>query len=115
MYKFKFFLVAFILGGIQGNMFSSLINLLRNKGNIIAIGASTSICAIFGLSMATMYIDNLRRGDAENAKKKIGFMLVSLLITSLLPGVDIFGHLGSLISGGLIGLAFNCTVLDFSD
>ena len=63
MYKFKFFLVTFILGGIQGNMFSSLINLLRNKGNIIAIGASTSICAIFGLSMATMYIDNLRRGN----------------------------------------------------
>lgn len=53
-------------------MFSSLINLLRNKGNIVAIGASTSICAIFGLSMATMYIDNLRRGNVENVKKKLG-------------------------------------------
>lgn len=96
-------------------MFSSLINLLRNKGNIVAIGASTSICAIFGLSMATMYIDNLRRGNVENVKKKIGFVLVALLITSLLPGVDVFGHLGSLIAGGLFGLGFNCTVLDFND
>jgi hypothetical protein len=42
-------------------------------------------------------------------------MLVTLLIMSLLPGVDMFGHLGSLISGGLMGLAFNCTVLEFSD
>ena len=41
-------------------------------------------------------------------KKKIGFMLVTLFIMSILPGVDFFGHFGSLISGGLIGLAINC-------
>lgn len=62
-YQFRFFLIAFVLGGVQGNLFSSLVNLLRNRGNIVAIGASTSICAIFGLSMATMYLENLRRGD----------------------------------------------------
>jgi membrane associated rhomboid family serine protease len=31
-------------------------------------------------------------------------MLVYLLIISLLPSVDFFGHFGSLISGGLLGL-----------
>jgi hypothetical protein len=32
-------------------------------------------------------------------------MLVYLFIISILPSVDFFGHFGSLISGGLIGLA----------
>jgi hypothetical protein len=32
-------------------------------------------------------------------------MLVYLFIISILPSVGFFGHFGSLISGGLIGLA----------
>lgn len=31
-------------------------------------------------------------------------MLISLLVVSLVPGVDFFGHFGSLISGFLLGL-----------
>jgi hypothetical protein len=39
-------------------------------------------------------------------------MLVTLFIMSILPGVDFFGHFGSLISGGLIGLAINCLKIE---
>ena len=31
-------------------------------------------------------------------------MLISLLVISLVPGIDFFGHFGSLISGFLLGL-----------
>lgn len=32
-------------------------------------------------------------------------MLISLLIISLVPGIDFFGHFGSLISGFFLGLS----------
>ena len=31
-------------------------------------------------------------------------MIISLLVISVFPGVDFFGHFGSLISGFLIGM-----------
>ncbi len=63
IYKFKYFITVFFIGGIQGNMLSCMVNLLRDKSNVVAIGASTSICAIFGLNMATIYLENLRKGE----------------------------------------------------
>lgn len=86
-------------------MLSDLYNL--NLGNIsaVGVGASTSICAIMGLYMAKLYIESKKNGAVELAKRQIITMLVYLFIISIMPSVDFFGHFGSLISGGLIGLA----------
>ena len=57
-----------------------------------------------GFYMAKLYVDSKKSGRVELAKRQIVTMLVYLLIISLMPSVDFFGHFGSLISGGLIGL-----------
>lgn len=86
-------------------MLSDLYNFYLGNSTTIGVGASTSICAIMGLYIAKLYIESRKNGTVELAKRKIITMLVYLLIISILPQVDFFGHFGSLISGGLLGLA----------
>lgn len=76
-----------------------------NLGNslTVGVGASTSICAIMGLYIAKIYLKSKLTGQVEFAKRQIITMLVSLLLISIMPQVDFFGHFGSLISGGLMG------------
>jgi membrane associated rhomboid family serine protease len=81
-------------------------NVLNKTPNSLAIGASTSLCAVIGLFIAYTYLLSLMNGNTQAAKKKIGFMVLYIFLISLLPGVDFFGHFGSLISGALLGMSF---------
>lgn len=45
-------------------------------------------------------------GNTDAAKKKIMYMTLYIFVMSMLPGVDIYGHAGSLISGVLLGMGF---------
>jgi rhomboid protease GluP len=110
--NFALYLAVFLIGGIQGipiiyvgNMLSDLYNLNLGNSVTVGVGASTSICAVMGLYIAKLYIESKKNGRAELAKRQIITMLVYLLVISLLPSVDFFGHFGSLISGALLGLA----------
>lgn len=86
-------------------MLSDIYYLRFSHVPVICIGASTSICAIMGLFIAQVYILH-RQGQSEmGAKIKVIIMLVALSITSLSPGVDLLGHLGSLISGLTLSIA----------
>ena len=85
-------------------MFFDFINLLQKDYSGLSIGASTSICAIMGLFIANVIALYYKGADIRNAKRSIIFMLISLTVVSLLPGVDIFGHFGSLFSGILLGM-----------
>jgi membrane associated rhomboid family serine protease len=71
---------------------------------VIAVGASTSICAIMGLFVANVLVLYFKGQDVKALKKRVIFMLSSLLLISLIPGVDFYGHLGSLLSGLFLGL-----------
>lgn len=86
-------------------MLSGLYSYYLGNASNIGVGASTSICAIMGLYIAKLYIESKKNGTVELAKRKIITMLVYLLIISIMPQVDFFGHFGSLISGALLGLA----------
>jgi membrane associated rhomboid family serine protease len=86
-------------------MLSDIYNLHLGNPTGVAIGASTSICAIMGLYIAKIYIESKKNGTVELAKRQIITMLIYLLIISIMPSVDFFGHFGSLISGALIGIA----------
>lgn len=68
-----------------------------------------------GLYLASLYLISLKNGTAEIVKKKIGFMIVYLLLVSLLPGVDFYGHLGSFIGGSLIGFSFSGLKSDYGE
>lgn len=81
----------------------------------MSVGASTSICAVLGLYLATIYIISLKNGSVDQVKKQISLMVFYLIVVSLMPGVDFYGHLGSFISGSLIGLSFSVLKNDFSE
>lgn len=79
-------------------------NLVIKTRSAISVGASTSICAIMGLYVANVIVAYFKGEDTTELKKRVIMMLVTVLVISLLPDVDLFGHLGSLISGVLAGM-----------
>lgn len=81
----------------------------------MSAGASTSICSVLGLYLATIYIISMKNGSVDQVKKQISLMVFYLIVVSLMPGVDFYGHLGSFISGSLIGLSFSVLKNDFSE
>lgn len=85
-------------------MLSDLYNIYLGNSFSVGVGASTSICAVMGLYIVKLYIESKKNGRVELAKRQIITMLVYLLIISLMPSVDFFGHFGSLISGVLLGM-----------
>jgi membrane associated rhomboid family serine protease len=115
--KFKkaVFALAFFIGGIQGNLLSLYANFINENDNAVSVGASTSICAILGLYLSTLYLISLKNGTVEDAKKKIGFMVAYLFIISIMPGIDFYGHFGSLIGGALVGLSFSGLKTDYGE
>lgn len=69
---------------------------------VIAVGASTSICAIVGLHLAFRFL------KIDNLVVPVFYYVVLLgylFIISLMPDVDFMGHFGSLLGGFLMGLA----------
>lgn len=79
--------------------------IMRKDISPIAIGASTSICAVIGLYLANVLVLYKKGENIQKAKQTAISILVSLLIISLFPGVDLLGHLGSLMAGLFLGMA----------
>jgi membrane associated rhomboid family serine protease len=85
-------------------MLFDLYNLKIRGQASVAIGASTSICAIMGLYIAQVIILYQKKEDIKQAKRSVISMLISLVVISLMPGVDLLGHFGSLFSGLFLGM-----------
>lgn len=85
-------------------MLFAFVNLRIHHMATIAIGASTSICAIIGLYVAYVIVLHKKGEDIKQGKRQVLTMLLSLLVISLFPGVDLYGHLGSLLSGLFLGM-----------
>jgi membrane associated rhomboid family serine protease len=107
----KVLLAVYIIGGIQGisftytgNMLFDIKNVITNTHGRVAVGSSTSICAILGLYIVNALILHFKGTDVKEFRKKIVYTLVTLLLICLIPGVDVFSHMGSLISGFFLGL-----------
>ena len=69
---------------------------------VFAVGASTAICSVIGFDIISRV---LRVGDQQLQGRRILITLGSLFLISMIPGVDFWGHFGSLAGGALIGLA----------
>jgi uncharacterized membrane protein len=69
---------------------------------LLAIGASTAICSVIGFDYAYRI---LRVNEKPLQGRRIVVSLIYLFIISMMPGVDFFGHFGSLFGGFLIGLS----------
>ena len=97
--KTKFILI-YLFSGLMGSLLSILLN-----GNIPSIGASG---AIFGLLGSMLYFGYYYRVYLGNTltSQIVPIILVNLLIGFTTSGIDNFGHIGGLIGGFLITMAF---------
>ena len=85
-----------------GNLLSLAVYNIKDK-TLLAIGASTSICAVIGFDIMCRV---LQSSVIPLNWRRIGITLLSLLIISLVPGVDFWGHFGSLLGGFMLALGF---------
>lgn len=84
--------VVFILSGLVGSLFSAIFT------KTVSVGASG---AIFGLLGSLLYFSYHYRlvlgGSLKN--EIIPVIIINLLIGFLIPGIDIYAHIGGLIGG----------------
>ena len=95
--KFRF-ITVFMVSGLIGSLFSAILT------NNVSVGASG---AIFGLLGSYLYFGyNYRLVLGNNLKNSIiPVILINLVIGLLVPGIDIFAHIGGLIGGVFITMA----------
>ncbi|HEV2111964.1 MAG TPA: rhomboid family intramembrane serine protease [Gammaproteobacteria bacterium] len=96
------YFALFAVGALGG----SLMSLAINPANLVSVGASGAIMALF----AACYVTSFRRQEGES-RKQLQKGLLQIVIFSLLPvlgigggRIDIAGHLGGILGGGLVGL-----------
>ncbi|HWB37835.1 MAG TPA: rhomboid family intramembrane serine protease [Rugosimonospora sp.] len=86
------FLALYLICGLGGNVAAYLF-----QPEALSAGAST---AIFGLFSALFLV--LRR-LGRNASAVLPVIVINLIFTLTVPGISIAGHLGGLVTGGLVG------------
>lgn len=86
------FVIVFIVSGLVGSLSSAVLT------NAVSVGASG---AIFGLLGSYIYFAYNYRLVLGNSLKTdiIPVVLINLLIGVLVPGIDIFAHIGGLVAG----------------
>ena len=98
----------FVFTGIAGSMTSALLGrLLGHHG--YSVGASGAICGVMG---AAVIVGARVEGWKSWIAWQIGFWLaVTLVIGARLPGIDNAAHIGGLLSGCLLALAWRREVV----
>jgi membrane associated rhomboid family serine protease len=91
------YLLVYVVSGLAGSA-----GALIWSPNALTVGASGAIWGIMG---AALVLEGRRiwvfGGQA------MGLVVFNLLITFLIPGISIGGHIGGLVGGGLCALAFS--------
>ena len=89
----KKFLLIYFISGISASLLSVGLN-----ENVSSVGASG---AIFGLFGALLYFGYAYRGYVGTMVRSeiLPVIIINLLISFMLPGIDVWGHIGGLIGG----------------
>jgi len=92
------YLIIYLVSGIIGGLFSCLLS------DGVSAGASG---AIFGLLGSLLYFGYHYRVYLGNVLKSqiIPMIVINLALGFILPGIDIYAHIGGLIGGVLISMA----------
>ncbi len=93
------FLFVYILGGLMGSIFSCVFMNQYSYG----IGASGAIFALFGsVAYFTYYYRATLQGLLRS--QVVPVILVNLFLGFVMPGIDVYAHIGGLIGGVLISM-----------
>ena len=91
------FLILFLLSGIMGNLAS-----FAFSPNISA-GASTAIFGLFGAFMMLGESFSNNQVIRSLARNFLLFIVLNIVSDVFVSGIDIYGHLGGLVGGFLLG------------
>ncbi|GAA2717883.1 rhomboid family intramembrane serine protease [Micromonospora olivasterospora] len=89
------FLALYLVAGLGGNVAAYLFS----PENGTTAGAST---AIFGLFAALIVIE---RRMGRSISSVLPILVINLVFTLTVPGISVPGHLGGLVTGGVLALA----------
>ena len=111
MCAFKLFIPVFIIAGVQGNMLFDLVHKIIGHWASLYVGSTPCICGAIGLLIAKIVVMYKKGEELKLLKWKILAMIICLAALLLVPEINIFGAIGGLASGVLIGL----TILSWGD
>lgn len=94
------FALLYLAGGVMGNVFSYTFN----SPLTISLGASTATYGLLGAVVMLGYLFPHHRGIKAQSQQVFTTIMLNLAF-SLLPGVDLFGHIGGLIGGIIVAYA----------
>ncbi|MGE7916554.1 rhomboid family intramembrane serine protease [Lysinibacillus xylanilyticus] len=94
------FITIYLLSGIVGNMATYLFS----DSSYASLGASGAIFGIFGAFGALVYYT--RRTMPMLRKLILPIIIISVIMTFLQPDVNVYAHLGGLVTGFLLGLIY---------
>jgi len=94
------FITIYLLSGIVGNMATFMLN----DGSYASLGASGAIFGIFGAFGALVYYT--RRTMPMLRKLILPIIVISVIMTFLQSNVNVYAHLGGLVTGFILGLIY---------
>lgn len=94
------FATIYLLSGIVGNVATYLLN----DGGYASLGASGAIFGIFGAFGALVYYT--RHTMPMLRKLILPIIIISVIMTFLQSNVNVYAHLGGLVTGFLLGLIY---------
>jgi len=94
------FTTIYLLSGIIGNMATYLLY----DSSYGSLGASGAVFGIFGAFGALVYYT--RRTMPMLRKLILPIIVISVIMTFLQPNVNVYAHLGGLVTGFLLGLVY---------
>jgi rhomboid protease GluP len=93
---------AYLLSGLAGSFFS----LWWHGGNHLSAGASGAIFGMYGVFVPLLLTDLVDERNRRQLRASMLFFIGYNLLGGLGPGIDNAGHIGGLVMGLLIGMAF---------
>lgn len=94
------FLVIYLLSGVGGN----LLSLALGSDKSIGAGASTALFGLFGAVIALGIRHRSNPAIAYVARQALVLAIINLFIDIFLPNIDIYGHIGGLLTGFLLAM-----------
>lgn len=101
------FLVTYLLAGMGGNLMSLALSFDRG----LSAGASTALFGLFG-AMTAIGLRNIHNPMISYlGRQAFVLALINLALDILVPGIDIWGHIGGLIVGFLLAIIMGDRVM----